>query len=332
MSIGRYARGARSAPAVNPVLLGFVATYASIVVLSFAAVWALGSRLPVEARQLASFPPEGELIAIVVYLALIVLPRANRMRYALETILPIGLSMLGAYAAILTATLWFNIDATVFRMPFGSLPGIGLILCGTFAGWLVGRYLGGLAISRRLRREAASSRRSAWFAETSTDGSWRRASGVTTGLITLPVLLLTQATSPAYAPGSPLPLQLLLIGSWAFAVVVGDHATISISDAAVKVRTRSWLSNNAGWSVSLSEIARAEAVTDRPKPLIFDRNRIVLRTGPALEIKTLTGSRYSLSLDEAPEAVAVIEALRSGAPPDVSEAEDSGREPLSATR
>jgi hypothetical protein len=332
MSMGRYDRQVRSGPALNPALLAFIAIYVSIVALSFAAVWALASRLPVEARQVASFPPEGELIAIVVYLALIALPRANRMRYALETILPIGLSMLGAYAAILTATLWFNLDATVSRMPMAFLPGIGLILCGTFAGWLVGRYLGGLAVSGRLRREAASSRRSAWFAETSPDGSWRRASGVTTGLITLPLLLLTQATSPAYAPGSPLPLQPLLIGSWAFAVVVGDHATISISDAAVKVRTRSWLSNNAGWSVSLSEIARAEAVTDRPKPLIFDRNRIALRAGPALEIRTVTGGRYSVSLDEAGEAVAVIEALRSGASPDVSEAEDSGSEAWSATR
>src|ERR1035437_5100138 len=105
----RYVRWARPALAVNPVLLAFIAIYVSIVALSFAAVWALASRLPVEARLLASFPPEGELIAIVVYLALIALPRANRMRYALETILPIGLTVLGLYAAMLAATLWFNL-------------------------------------------------------------------------------------------------------------------------------------------------------------------------------------------------------------------------------
>jgi uncharacterized RDD family membrane protein YckC len=50
--------------------------------------------------------------------------------------------------------------------------------------------------------------------------------------------------------------------------------------------------------------------------LNFDRSRCVLRTGPALEIWTVTGGRYVVSLDEAAEAVAVIEALRSstGAP------------------
>ena len=331
MSMGRYARWARSGPGVNRVLAGFIAIYASIVAVSFASVWALDSRLPVEARPLAAYGLESELIAIAMCLAWIAWPRPHRMRHALETVLPIGLCLFGANAAGLTATLWLNLDATAFRMPTGSLLGVGLILCGSFAAWLPGRYLAGLAVSGRLRREAASSRRSAWFAETSPDGSWRRVAGITTGAITLLLILFAQATSVAYAPGSPLPFQVLAVGAWAFAVVVGDHATISISDAAVKVRTR-WLSNNAGWSVSLSEIARAEAVTDRPKPLIFDRHRIVLRTGPALEIKTLTGSRYSVSLDEAPEAVAVIEALRSGAPPDVSEAEDSGREPLSATR
>jgi hypothetical protein len=332
MSTGRFAGSVRSAVGVNRVLAGFIAIYVSIVAVSFASVQTLQSRLPVEGRPLAAYCLESELIAIAMYLAWIALPRPHRLRFALEVVLPIGLCLFGVDAALLAATLWFNLDATVFRMPFGSLPGIGLILCGSFAGWLVGRYLGGLAVSSRLRREAASSRRSAWFAETSPDGSWRRASGVTTGLITLPLLLLAQATSPAYAPGSPLPLQLLLVGAWAFGVGVGDHATISINNAAVRVRTRSWVSNNAGWSVSLSEIARAEAVTDRPKPLIFDRNRIVLRAGPALEIRTATGGRYSVSLDEAGEAVAVIEALRPGASPDVSEARGSAGEPWSATR
>jgi hypothetical protein len=65
-----------------------------------------------------------------------------------------------------------------------------------------------------------------------------------------------------------------------------------------------------GWSVSLSEIAGAQAIVAQPEPG-FDRNRIVLRTGPALEIKTVTGGRYLVSLDEAGEAVAVIETLRS---------------------
>jgi hypothetical protein len=318
MSAGRYAGSVRSALAVNWVLLAFIAIYVSIIALSFAAVWALASRLPVEARPLASFPPEGELIAIVVYLALIALPRPNRMQYALETMLPIGLSVLGAYGAILTATLWFNLDATAFRMPLASLPGLALAFGGFFASWLLGRYLGGLAVSGRLRREAALSRRSAWFAETSPDGSWRRATGITSGFITLLLILLAQATSLAYAPGSPLPIQLLAAGSWALFVVVGDHATISITDAAVKVRTR-WLSGNAGWSVSLSEIDGSRVVAAHPESLRFDRNRIVLRTGPALEIKTVTGDRYAVSLDEAGEAIGVIRALRSGVLPETQQ-------------
>ena len=314
MSTGTYAR-VRSALAVNPVLLGFIAIYVSIVALSFAAVWTTESRLPVQAGNLTSYLLESELIGIAILLAWVALPRPHRMRYALETVLPIGLCIYGVDTAALTATLWFNLDATVFRMPFGSLPGLGFVLGGALACSLLGRYLGGLAISGRLRREAASGRRSAWFAETSPDRSWRVATGITTGLIALAVILLAQATSPAYAPGSPLPFQLLLVGSWAFAVVVGDRATISITDVAVKVRTR-LLSNNVGWSVSLSEIESAQAIAARPEPLNFDRSRCVLRTGPALEIRTVTGGRYTVGLDEAAEAVAVIEALRSGVWPE----------------
>jgi hypothetical protein len=137
---------------------------------------------------------------------------------------------------------------------------------------------------------------------------------MTTGLLMLPLIFLAQATSPAYAPGSPLPLQLLAVGAWAFAIVLGDHATISITDAAVKVRARSLSSNNVGWSVSFSEIQSARVVDARPQPWTFDRSTCVLRTGPALEIGTVTGGHYTVSLDEADEAVAVIDALRSGAP------------------
>jgi hypothetical protein len=79
-----------------------------------------------------------------------------------------------------------------------------------------------------------------------------------------------------------------------------------------------------GWSVSLSEVASARAIAARPEPLGFDRNRIVLRTGPAVEIKTLAGGRYSVSLDEADEAIAVIEALRSNRSPDASELSGEG--------
>jgi len=314
MSTGTWAHWVRSALAANPVLLGFITLYVSIVAFSFAAAQVLESRLPVGAHGLASYCLESELIAIAIYLAWIALPRPHRMRYALEVVLPIGLCLLGVDVALLAATLWFNLDATVFRAPMAFLPGVALILCGGLAGGLLGRYLGDLAASNRLRREAASSRRSAWFAETSPDGSWRRAIGISTGLVTLPVILLAQATSPAYAPGSPLLFQLLIVSGWAFAVVVGDHATISITNTAVKVRTR-LLSNNAGWSVSLSEIESAQAVAVRPEPLTFDRNRIVLRTGPALEIRTMSGGHYAVSLDEAEEAVAVIAALRCGASP-----------------
>ncbi len=302
----------RSALAVNSVLLVFIAIYVSIVALSFAAVWTTESRIPVQAGFGTSYWLESELIGIAICLAWVALPRPHRMRYALETVLPIGLCFYGMDAAGLTATLWFNLDAQTFQMPFGSLTGIGLILGGFFAGWFLGRYLGGLAVSSRLRREAASSLRSAWFAETSPDGSWRRATGITTGLIMFAVILLAQATAPAYAPGSPLPFQLLAVGGWAFAVIVGDHATISITDVAVKVRTR-LLVSNMGWSVSLSEIECAQVIVARPEALSFDRSRYVFRTGPALEIRTLTGGRYTVSLDEAAEAVAVIEALRSGA-------------------
>ena len=149
MSRGTYARGVRSAMATNSVLLSFVAIYVSIVAISFAAVRTTESRLPVEAGNLTSYWVESEVIAIAMYLAWVALPRPHRMRYALETVLPVGLCLYGVDAAGLTATLWFNLDVKTFQMPFGSLTGIGLILGGAFAGWFLGRYLGGLAATDR---------------------------------------------------------------------------------------------------------------------------------------------------------------------------------------
>jgi hypothetical protein len=311
MSTGTNGR-VRSVLAVSPVFLVFIVIYVSIVAVSFAAVWTTESRLPIQEGDLTSYWLESEVIGIAILLAWVALPRPHRMRYALETVLPIGLCLYGVDAAGLAATLWFNLDAKTFQMPFGSLAGIGLVLGGAFAGSFLGRYLGGLAVASRLRREAVSSLRSAWFAETSPDGSWRRATGIFTGLIMFGLILLAQATYPAYAPGSPLPIQLLAAGAWVFTIVVGDHATVSITDVAVKVRTR-LPSNNMGWSVSLSEIEGAWVIAGRPEPFTFDRNRCLLRTGAALEIRTVTGVRYAVSLDEAAEAVSVIEALRSGA-------------------
>ena len=319
MSAGMYARRARSAVDGHAVLLAFAAIYLAVMALSLAAVRALEPRLPAEARDLASSWLGSELFATAMYLVWIAVPRPDRMRYALETMLPIGLYVLGMSAGALTATLWLNLDATAFQMPLGTLPGLGLMALGMFAGWRLGRHLGDRATAGRLRREAASSRRSAWFAETSPDGSWRRATGITMGLIMVPLILLAQATSPAYTPGSPLPVQLLAAGAWALAVLVGDHATVSITDAAIRVRARSLSSNSTGWSVSLAEVQSAHVIAARPELLAFDRSRCVLRTGPALEIRTVTGGRYAVSMEEAGEAVAVIEALRSGAPANTPE-------------
>jgi hypothetical protein len=194
MTTDGYALRARSAVTGHWILLEFAATYLAIMVVSFAAVRAFESRLPVQARDLASGWLWFQPFAVAMYLAWIAVPRPHRMRYALETMLPIGLYVLGMSAGGLAATLWFNLDATAFQMPLGTLPGFGLMALGMFVGWRLGRQLGDRATSSRLRREAASSRRSAWFAETSPDGSWRRATGITTGLIMLPLILLAQAT------------------------------------------------------------------------------------------------------------------------------------------
>jgi len=144
MSTGTYARGVRSALAANPVLLGFIAIYVSIVAVSFAAVWTTESRLPVQAGNLTSYLLESELIGIAILLAWVALPRPHRMRYALETVLPIGLCIYGVDTAALTATLWFNLDAKTFQMPYGSLSGIGLILGGSYASAVL-QYPGGCA-------------------------------------------------------------------------------------------------------------------------------------------------------------------------------------------
>jgi hypothetical protein len=62
------------------VLLAFAAIYLTIMVLSTAAVRAFEPRLPVEARDLASYWLGSELFATAMYLAWIAVPRQHRMR------------------------------------------------------------------------------------------------------------------------------------------------------------------------------------------------------------------------------------------------------------
>jgi hypothetical protein len=312
MSERAHGQRSDSRRGVNRVLVAFAAIYAVLIASSWGAVAILGPRLPAQARDLATFYLEAEVIGIAMYLGWIALPHEHRVRYALETVLPIGLVLLGTDAAGLAAAVSMNLDSSAFAMPLVSPLGLAIMICGAFAGAALGRYLSGIAASDRLRREATAGPRSAWFCETSADRSWRRSVAITYGILLLPFVALVQATAPAYGAAGTLLVQLLIVGAWAFTVVVGEHATVSISDAAVRVRTR-MIGNYTGWSLALSEIESANAVEARPEPLRFDRNRCILRSGPALEVRT-RGGRYAVSLDAAGEAAALIAALRSGDP------------------
>ncbi len=294
---------------VNWPLGAFVVILAVLFTGSLLAALAFESRLPDLARTADRQFLTNEVVATALYLAWIGLHGQPRVRFAVETVLPIGLFVVGLNFSWLLVTVWLNVDSPTFQPFWQSLPGAGLAI-GSLPVWVLpGRYLALRASAERLRREAVSGRRSAWFAETAVDRSWRRLNAVTIGIPLALLIVLLELVRPL----SSLPLELAFVGLWAVAVAVGDHVTVSITDAAVKVRT-GWLSGNLGWSLSLSEIAAVRAVDAGPEFLSFDRKRCILRTGPALEVATTSGGRYAVSLEEADEAVAVLTKLLAEVP------------------
>ncbi len=302
MSTGASVRSVRG---LNWPLVAFVAAIAAVFVASFAAVQFSGPRLPVGAPEDARFWLQFEVEATVLYAGWIALPRPDRMRHALETVLPICVGFIGMCFSGLVATVWLNLDAPSYQLMLTSLSGTLFFIGGSAAFPLLGKYIREQAVTNRLRREANSSHRSAWFAEVTVDNSWRRPTAITYGLCLAPFMLLVQLA----LPWSSLPFILAFGMLVVVTVAAGDRASVSITDAAVKVRTR-WLSGNDGWAVPLTEISTVEVIAARPESFIFDRNRCILRTGPALQIRTVTGRRYAVSLASADEAMEVLARLR----------------------
>jgi hypothetical protein len=172
---------------------------------------------------------------------------------------------------------------------------------------MLGRYLGAGAATIRLRRETASSRRSAWLAEVRVDRSWRMLFGIFLGVPTALLILWVVGSQPA-----AFPMGLWLAVNWTLAMVAGERASVAITEGGVKVRG-SLLLGASGWSLPLAQVSSARVVTAGPRQN-FSTNlrggRCVLRSGPALEITATTGGRYIVSLPEAEEALAVLAALR----------------------
>jgi hypothetical protein len=290
-------------------MVGFVVCLTVLMAGSWLAARAFEARLPVEARSQNDQWLWNECVGMAIYLALIVLHGKPRARFAVETILPIGLFWVGFNSAGLLATLILNVDSSAYQSPVQSVAGLGLIMGGAVFWMLVGRSLSLRAAAQRLRREAIPGRRAAWFAEVGVDRSWRRSVAYMYGIPIAALIAFFELTRL-----SARPFELLCVGMLVFAVGVGDHLTVSITDAAIKVRTR-WLSSSFGWGVALAEVASARVIEAHPETLALDRNRCILRTGPALEISTTAGATYAVSLEEAEEAVVVLGRLGVGAAP-----------------
>ena len=297
----------RSVREFNWPLVDFIAAIALVIVASLAAVQLSGPRLPVGAPEGARIWLQFEVEVMVLYAGWIALPRPDRMRHALERVLPICVGFVGMCFSGLVATVWLNFDAPSYQPIQTSLSGTLFFIGGCAAFFLLGKYIREQAVTNRLRREANSSHRSAWFAEVTVDNSWRRPTAITYGLCLAPFMLLLQLILPWSSLPSILTFAMLVVVT----VAVGDRVSISITDAAVKVRT-CWLSGNDGWAVSLTEISTVEVIAARPRTFMFDRNRCILRTGAALQLRTITGGRYAVSLESADEAMEVLSTLRAG--------------------
>jgi hypothetical protein len=295
---------------MNWVLVAFVAIFVSIAALSVASVQLIGPRLPAEARDFCTSLLDAEATGLVVPALWIALRRKDRVRYAVEVALPIGLVLIGMSAAALTWIVWANLDASAPHMLFDSIIGPASIFVGYLAGVLLGTGLRKIAVANRLRRDVLTNRRHVWFGETFSDATWRRATGWTIGVSMFPLVLVLVTAARSSAEAAPLFLLVcvLLGGLLAGVVITGARAEVSVSDSAVKVRIHG--AGGQGWNVSLGEIATAAVVEARPERFSFDQRKCILREGSALAITTTSGSLHVVSLDGAAEAASLIGRLR----------------------
>jgi len=110
-------------------------------------------------------------------------------------------------------------------------------------------------------------------------------------------------------PGFPAAAA-LLAATWVGLVLAGQRASVFITDAGIRVSGRLLL-GAPSWSLALTQVASAQAITAQPRAALLSRNPdlCILRSGPALEVTSTTGRSYVVSLPEAEEAVSVLDRL-----------------------
>ena len=290
---------------VNWPLAGFVAAHLAVILPAALLIPLFAARLPADAGNLESFAIVSDIVFIGFFLFRIALQGDNRAGYALETALPLTLSYAGTGFFVIAGTVLVNLDARVLQPVFEAPAGLAVTLFGLFLSFGVGRYLGSAASIRRLRREAASSRRVAWLTEVNADRSWRLVFGSVVG-VPYAILIVLFIVLP---PGFPAPAALLAV-TWAALVLAGQRASVFITDAGIRVSGRLLL-GAPSWSLALAQVASAQAITAQPRTMLLSRNpgRCILRSGPALEVVSTSGRSFIVSLPDAGEAVSVLNGL-----------------------
>jgi hypothetical protein len=290
---------------VNWPLIGLVAAHLAVILPAVLLIPIFAARLPADAVKVESYSIVTDIVFVGIFLLRIALRSDDRAGYALETVLPLTLGYAGTGFFVIAGTVLINLDARNYQMIFEGPAGLAFTVFGLFLSFGVGRYLGSAASIRRLRREAASSQRIAWLTEVSADRSWRLAFGTVVGIpyaILIALFLLLPPGFPAVAA--------LLAATWAAFVLAGQQASVFITDAGIRVSGR-WLLGAPSWSLALARVASAQAITAQPRTMLlsWDPGLCILRSGPALEVRSTTGRSYVVSLPEAHEAASVLDRL-----------------------
>jgi hypothetical protein len=285
--------------------MGFVAAHLAVVLPAVLLIPIFAARLPADAVKVESYSIVTDIVFVGIFVLGIALRSDDRAVYAVETVLPLTLGYAGTGFFVIAGTVLINLDARTYQMVFEVPAGLAFTVFGLFLSFGAGRYLGSAASIRRLRREAASSQRIAWLTEVNADRSWRLAFGIVVG-IPYAILIVLCLLLP---PGFPA-VAALLAATWAAFVLAGQQASVFITDAGIRVSGR-WLLGAPSWSLALAQVASAQAITAQPRTMLlsWDPGLCILRSGPALEVRSTTGRSYVVSLPEAHEAASVLDRL-----------------------
>jgi hypothetical protein len=290
---------------VNRPLIGLVAAHLAVILPAVLLIPIFAARLPADAVKVESYSIVTDIVFVGIFLLRIALRSGDRAIYAVETVLPLTLGYAGTGFFVIAGTVLINLDARTYQMVFQVPAGLAFTAFGLFLSFGVGRYLGSVASIRRLRREAASSRRMAWLTEVNADRSWRLAFGMVVGILYAILIVLCVLLPPGFPAVAALPAATLA----AFVLAV-QQASVFITDAGIRVSGR-WLLGAPSWSLALAQVASAQAITAGPRTMLLSTNPglCILRSGPALEVTSTTGRSYVVSLPEAQEAVSVLDRL-----------------------